>query len=206
MEFLSASRKDWKNVPSAHPKQRHGTGHFGGRSVGMLCRGWSKSQIIGCFSITTSSISIHSRIIYFPSIKNNYSPGSLGGLVVKNLPANAADAGNGDKGLIPGLGRSSGRGNGNWLQYSCLRNTMERGAWRATVHGVAESQIHGAHTQSFLRMSCRDAFAHSPVFPSLLPTLRPPIPQEGLPGMIPPAWSFLLRCIYLAFKPSLFCL
>ena len=81
--------------------------------MGMPWRGCSKSPIIGCFSITTTSISIHSRIIYFSSIKNNYSPGSPGGLVVKNLPANAADAGNGDKGLIPGLGRSPGGGNGN---------------------------------------------------------------------------------------------
>ena len=46
----------------------------------------------------------------------------------------ACDAG--DPGLIPGLGRSSGEGNGNALQCSCLENPMERGAWRATVHGV----------------------------------------------------------------------
>ena len=45
----------------------------------------------------------------------------------------------GDPGLIPGLGRSPGEGNGNPLQYSCLENPMERGAWRATVHGVAKS-------------------------------------------------------------------
>ena len=44
----------------------------------------------------------------------------------------------GDIGLIPGLGRSPGEGNGNPLQYSCLENPMERGAWRATVHGVAK--------------------------------------------------------------------
>ena len=42
----------------------------------------------------------------------------------------------GDLGLIPGLGRSPGEGNGNPLQYSCLENPMDRGAWRATVHGV----------------------------------------------------------------------
>ena len=44
----------------------------------------------------------------------------------------------GDAGSIPGLGRSPGEGNGNPLQYSCLENPMEGGAWRATVHGVAE--------------------------------------------------------------------
>ena len=43
------------------------------------------------------------------------------------------------QGSIPGLGRSPGEGNGNPLQYSCLENPMDRGAWRATVHGVAES-------------------------------------------------------------------
>ena len=55
--------------------------------------------------------------------------------VVKNLPANA-----GDVGSIPGLGRSSGEGNGNPLQYSRLGNPMDRGAWWATVHRVAKSQ------------------------------------------------------------------
>ena len=46
----------------------------------------------------------------------------------------------GDLGSIPGLGRSPGEGNGNPLQYSCLENSMDRGAWRATVHGVTESR------------------------------------------------------------------
>ena len=46
----------------------------------------------------------------------------------------------GDPGSIPGLGRSPGEGNGNPLQYSCLENPMDRGTWRATVHGVAKSQ------------------------------------------------------------------
>ena len=58
-------------------------------------------------------------------------------LVVKNLPANAGDIR--DVGSIPGLGRSSGEGNGNSHQYSCLKNPMERGAWWATVHGVTQS-------------------------------------------------------------------
>ena len=45
----------------------------------------------------------------------------------------------GDPGLIPGSGRTSGAGNGNPLQYSCLENPMDGGAWRATVHGVVKS-------------------------------------------------------------------
>ena len=47
----------------------------------------------------------------------------------------------GDPGLIPGLGRSLGEGNGNPLQYSCLENSMDREAWWTIVHGVAESDM-----------------------------------------------------------------
>ena len=54
--------------------------------------------------------------------------------MVKNLPADARDAG-----LIPGLRRFPGVGNGNSLQYSCLGNFMDGGAWRATAHGVANN-------------------------------------------------------------------
>ena len=57
--------------------------------------------------------------------------------VLKYPPANAGGAG--DVGLILGLGRFPGGGNGNPLQYSCLENPMDRGAWRATTHGVAKS-------------------------------------------------------------------
>ena len=58
-------------------------------------------------------------------------------LVVNNPPANVGDIR--DLGLIPGLGRSPEGGRGNPLQYSCLENSMDRGAWRATLHGVAKS-------------------------------------------------------------------
>ena len=54
-----------------------------------------------------------------------------------NLPANARDVR--DAGLIPGLGRSPGEGNGNPLQYSCLESPMDRGAWRTTVHRFTKS-------------------------------------------------------------------
>ena len=58
-------------------------------------------------------------------------------LVVKNPPTNAGNIR--DKGSVPGLGKSSGGGHGNPLQYSCLENRMDRGAWLATVHGVSKS-------------------------------------------------------------------
>ena len=55
--------------------------------------------------------------------------------MVKNPPANA-----GDVGLIPGLGSSLGEGNGTPLQYSCLENPIDKGAWKAIVRGIAKSQ------------------------------------------------------------------
>ena len=58
--------------------------------------------------------------------------------MVKSLPANAGDRR--DAGSIPGSGRSPGGGYGNPLQYSCLDNPMDRGAWWAMVHGVSKNQ------------------------------------------------------------------
>ena len=69
--------------------------------------------------------------------------------MVKILPANA-----GGMGLIPGLGRSPGGGNGNLLQYSCLDNLLDRGAWRATVHGVTKSQTRLSDFTFNFSLSC----------------------------------------------------
>jgi len=68
------------------------------------------------------------------SSSNKGFPGSSG---VKNLTANAGDTGN--LGLIPGSGRSPGGGNGSPLEYPCLGNPLDRGAWRVTVHAVTKS-------------------------------------------------------------------
>ena len=65
-------------------------------------------------------------------------PGFLGGRVVKNLPINAGDTRG--MGSIPGLGRSSGGGNGNLLQYSSLENLIDKGGWQATVQMVTKSR------------------------------------------------------------------
>ena len=70
--------------------------------------------------------------------------------MVKSLPANAGDAGS-----VPGWGRSPGEENGNPLQSCCLENPMDRGAWRATVHGVTKSQT---------QLSTRTCLGTDPVF------------------------------------------
>ena len=64
----------------------------------------------------------------------NLNFGFPGGTVVKNLPTNCRQCG-----FDPWLGRSPGGGNSNPLQYSCLENSMDRGAWKSTIHGVTES-------------------------------------------------------------------
>ena len=74
-----------------------------------------------------------------PGMSNGWSLSSITGIpgssVEKKPPASEGDAG-----LIPGLGRSPGEGNGNPLRYSCLGNPKDRGAWRTTIHGVAKSR------------------------------------------------------------------
>ena len=70
--------------------------------------------------------------------------------MVENMSANAGDVR--DLGSIPGLGRSPGEGHGNPLQCSCLEHPMDRGAWRTTVHGIAESDRSECLT---LSLSCR---------------------------------------------------
>ena len=80
----------------------------------------------------------------------------------------------GDLGSIPGWGRSPGEGNGNLLQYSCLENSVDRGAWRATVHGVSKSPTHWTAV-TFPEIQSPSAL---PVCP------RPEIRQKGSPCVI----------------------
>ena len=121
--------------------------------------------LIGCFE---AILEISSPCIHIPKLKKGSSEGGLimvklrvmiitiiyygplyqVALVVRKLPANAGDIG--DAGSIPGSGRSSGEGNGSLLQYSCLGNSMDRGAWWATVYGVAKSWT-GLSTQHSTR-------------------------------------------------------
>ena len=89
---------------------------------------------------------------------------AFGGSAVKNLVCSADVAG--DAGSIPGLGSSPGGGHGNPLQYSCLENPMDRGAWWATVHRVAKSRTQRKRLGGHAR-------AHAPSLLKLSPTSRP---------------------------------
>ena len=80
-------------------------------------------------------------------LKAHIHSGFPGSTVVKNPSANA-----GNMGVKPGLGRCPGVGNGNPLWYSCLENSMDRGAWWATVHGVTELGM-TEHTQAYTFMN-----------------------------------------------------
>ena len=104
-------------------------------------------------------------------------------LVVKNLSANAGDAG-----WIPGLGRFPEEGNGNLLQYACLGNPIDRGAWWAAVHGVAKSWTRLSNftfTFHFHALE-KEMATHSSV-------LAWRIPGTGEPGGLPSVGSHRVR-------------
>ena len=108
-------RRKWQPTPVFVPGKSQGWGHLVG------CRLWGRTELD-----TTEATEQHQQgpVKGFP-----------GGLDGKESACNA-----GDPGSIPGLGRSPGEGNGNPLQYSCLENPTDRGAWWPTVHGVAKSR------------------------------------------------------------------
>ena len=96
----------------------------------------SRENKLSEFKKENSNITQWKTIYIFPDVlKIKYLKS---GTVVKNLPANSGHSG--DASLIPASGRFPGLGNGNLLQYSCLKNSMDRGAMWATVHGFAKSQ------------------------------------------------------------------
>ena len=111
----------------------------------------------------------------------------------KNPPANAGDAR--DVGSTPGSGRSPGREHGNPLQYSCLENPMNRGAWRATVHGVTHSQTrlkwlstHISHTVRCTGLRCivHSVLNDADIYVShTLITIKFFLPQIFLPRLCP---------------------
>ena len=85
----------------------------------------------GCLDCLLQALTQNSKLIFLGG-------GGGGGALVAQTVESACSAG--DLGLMPGLGRSPGDGNGNPLQYSCLENPMDGGAWQATVHGVAKNR------------------------------------------------------------------
>ena len=99
------------------------------REVQKLFHRWNLSDGV--------SNSLHSSSTHLLSISHARWASQVA-LVMKDPPANAGDLR--DTGVIPGPGRSSGGWHGNPLQYSCLENSIDRGAWQATVHRVAKNQ------------------------------------------------------------------
>ena len=107
---------------------------------GTSCCSMSSSN---CCFLTCIQVSQEAgQVVWYSHLLKNFpqflsstqSKASPGGSEVKASASNARDLGS-----IPGSGRSPGEGNGNTLQYSCLENPMDRGAWQATVHGVPKS-------------------------------------------------------------------
>ena len=101
------------------------------------------------FSFNTDNLLL--TIIYILKVGGGFP----GGSVVKNLLSNARDIGS-----IHRSGRSPGGGNGNSLQYSCLGNSMHRGAWQATAHGVAKSQtqLNNNHNNNKWTIICQKIY------------------------------------------------
>ena len=92
---------------------------------------WIAVAFSNNWHMTLHNFKVYIVLIWYNYILQNDYKDFPGGSVVKNTPANAVDTGS-----VPGSERSPEEGNGNPLQYSCLGNPMDRGAWWATVHGV----------------------------------------------------------------------
>ena len=132
-------RRSWQSPPVFLPGESHGQRSLAGYSP-QACKESDATE--AAFHTCTlqngsSPMSFSSKWlkIFVAYWKGLYHLGFPGGLEVKASTCNA-----GDLGSIPGSGRSPGEGNGNPLQYSCLENPMDGGAWWATVHGVTKSR------------------------------------------------------------------
>ena len=130
---MGFSRQEyWSGLPCPPPRDLPGPG--------IKTKSLTSPALTGGFFTTSATWEavMYDICTYIPHMYLHvfiYTYGSPGGSVVKNLPANA-----GDTGSIPRSGKIPREVNSNPLQYPCLGNSMDRGAWRATVHGVTKSQ------------------------------------------------------------------
>ena len=124
--------RDTNSIPGSGKSSRGGNGNPLQHSYleNPIDRGAWQTEVHGVAKSQTW-LSEHACRVYFSYDYKSSLPTWLNG---KELPASVGDAG-----LIPGSERSCGEGNDNPLRYSCLKNTTDRGAWRAAVHGVAKS-------------------------------------------------------------------
>ena len=111
-------------------------------------------------------------------------PGGPSG--IKNSPANRGHVR--DAGSIPGSGRSCGGGHGNPLQCSCLENPMHRGAWWATVHGVAQRQTQLSYCKDFTSLLTDTHWTHTS-------RQGPRSPVSPLSSQKAPRWAMILPCV-----------
>ena len=113
--------------------------------------------------------------------------------VVKNLPVNAGDAR--DMGLIPGRGRSPGVGNGNPLQYTCLENSMDRGAWCTIVHAAAKSRTRRSNWELYIPL-----YGYMTIYLPILRCWHFVLSKFWLLGIMQPWTGLYMLCfLYLFF-------
>ena len=128
-------------------------------------------QLVFTLYIATNPPSVNTSLIMLLSLLKSFSNSplsircpSLVAQSVKNLPAMQETACNaGDPGSIPGSGRSPGEGNGDPIQYACLENPMDRGAWWAIGYGVTKNRSQlSEHSAALLRRGCFCVAPHLP--------------------------------------------
>ena len=140
-----SAQRNWRTLGSSETEAERSRGGFQRRgrvsevrtSLRRRVRCWSHGPACGHYSHRVMALESAESVSLQQKVRTGSKEGFSMVLVVKNLLANAGDVR--DAGSIPGWGRSHGGGHGDPLQYPCLENPMDRGAWWATIHGVAKS-------------------------------------------------------------------
>ena len=143
---------DWLTKHSTHSTWCYCLGKQHLKAFYLFCPFSSPFHIGGKFKITIGSVFIELSVPYFKLCIDHKYPSHLPLVrLIQGFPGGSdgkeSTHNTGDLGLIPGLGRSPGEGNDNPFQYSCLENSMDKGAWQAIVHGVAKSSTWATNTQ-----------------------------------------------------------